>query len=93
MVAAADPRVEDARGARAVRARAPVERCVALVARDDDAVLPRIGDVLVAARGVVAYYDDRVADKKPQRMIGQHGSLTDQERIVPLIRLGAFAGG
>ncbi|SDQ15889.1 alkaline phosphatase family protein [Microbacterium sp. cf332] len=51
----------------------------------------RIGDVLVAARSGVAYYDDRSADKKPQRMIGQHGSLTDQERIVPLVRLGAFA--
>ncbi len=24
-------------------------------------------------------------------MVGQHGSLTDQERIVPLLRLGAFA--
>jgi len=57
----------------------------------DAAVEPRIGDVLVAARSTVAYYDDRLADKKPQRMIGQHGSLTDQERIVPLIRLGAFA--
>lgn len=54
-------------------------------------VAPRIGDVLVAARADVAYYDDRVADKKPQRMIGQHGSLTDAERIVPLIRLGALA--
>lgn len=54
-------------------------------------VAPRIGDVLVAARSGVAYYDDRSADKKPQRMIGQHGSLTDQERIVPLVRLGAFA--
>lgn len=60
-------------------------------AQIDDAVLPRIGDVLVAARGIVAYYDDRLDDKKPQRMIGQHGSLTDMERIVPLIRLGAFA--
>lgn len=56
----------------------------------DAEVLPRIGDVLVAARGAVAYYDDRLSDKKPQRMVGQHGSLTDQERIVPLIRLGAF---
>ncbi len=54
-------------------------------------VEPRIGDVLVAARAAVAYYDDRLADKKAQRMVGQHGSLTDQERIVPLIRLGAFA--
>ncbi len=54
-------------------------------------VAARIGDVLVAARGEIAYYDDRLADKRAQRMIGQHGSLTDQERIVPLIRLGAFA--
>lgn len=57
----------------------------------DAEVEPRIGDVLVAARSAVAYYDDRLADKKAQRMIGQHGSLTDQERIVPVIRLGAFA--
>jgi hypothetical protein len=54
-------------------------------------VLPRIGDVLVAARAAVAYYDDRLADKGPQRMVGQHGSLTDEERAVPLIPLGAFA--
>lgn len=54
-------------------------------------VASRIGDVLVAARAGIAYYDDRLTDKKAQRMIGQHGSLTDQERIVPLIRLGAFA--
>jgi len=59
-------------------------------ASPDPEVVPRIGDVLVAARSAVAYYDDREADKKPQNMIGQHGSLTDQERIVPLVRLGAF---
>lgn len=58
--------------------------------RVDAAVAPRIGDVLVAARADIAYYDDRVLDKKSQNMIGQHGSLTDQERIVPLIRLGTF---
>ncbi|MDN8548705.1 alkaline phosphatase family protein [Microbacterium sp. NM3R9] len=57
----------------------------------DTDVAPRIGDVLVAARTAVAYYDDRLSDKKAQRMVGQHGSLTDQERIVPLVRLGAFA--
>ncbi|MCR2811842.1 alkaline phosphatase family protein [Microbacterium sp. zg.Y1090] len=57
----------------------------------DSEVLPRIGDVLVAARAGVAYYDDRVADKGSQRMVGQHGSLTAEERIVPLIRLGAYA--
>jgi hypothetical protein len=54
-------------------------------------VLPRIGDVLIAPRTGIAYYDDRLADKGAQKMIGQHGSLTHEERIVPLIRLGAFA--
>ncbi len=57
----------------------------------DDAVRERIGDVVVAARAGIAYYDDRLADKAAQRMIGQHGSLTDEERTVPLLRLGAFA--
>ncbi|KEP76285.1 nucleotide pyrophosphatase [Microbacterium sp. SUBG005] len=57
----------------------------------DDEVRDRIGDVLVAARGRFAYYDDRESDKRPQRMVGQHGSLTDEERTVPLLRLGAFA--
>lgn len=54
-------------------------------------VRPRIGDVLVAARAGVAYYDDRLVDKGAQRMVGQHGSLTLEERIVPLVPLGAFA--
>lgn len=54
-------------------------------------VVERIGDVVVAARAGVVYYDDRLDDKGPQKMVGQHGSLTDEERTVPLIRLGAFA--
>lgn len=54
-------------------------------------VRERIGDVLVAARAGVAYYDDRLDDKGAQRMVGQHGSLTTEERIVPLLRVGAFA--
>lgn len=52
----------------------------------------RIGDVLVAARGLWAFYDDRLADKKSQGMIGQHGSVSAEETTVPFIRLGAFAG-
>lgn len=56
-------------------------------------VVARIGDVVVAPRAGIAYYDDRVSDKAAQRMVGQHGSFTDEERIVPLIPLGAFAGG
>ncbi|GAA3660828.1 alkaline phosphatase family protein [Microbacterium marinilacus] len=57
-----------------------------------DDVVPRIGDVLVAARGSWAFYDDRLADKRPQDMIGQHGSTTPEEVVVPLLRLGAYAG-
>jgi hypothetical protein len=57
----------------------------------DDDVRERIGDVLVAPRSGIAYYDDRLSDKASQKMIGQHGSLTPEERTVPLIRLGAFS--
>ncbi|MGK9221988.1 MULTISPECIES: alkaline phosphatase family protein [unclassified Microbacterium] len=51
----------------------------------------RIGDVLVAARGTWAFYDDRLDDKRPQDMVGQHGSTTPEEMTVPLIRLGSYA--
>lgn len=54
-------------------------------------VLPRIGDLLVAARGTWAFYDDRLTDKRAQGMIGQHGSVTPEETVVPHVRLGAFA--
>ncbi|OIH93785.1 alkaline phosphatase family protein [Curtobacterium sp. MCBA15_001] len=56
-------------------------------------VLPRIGDVLVVARGSWAFNDDRELDprKDPKRMIGQHGALTDDEVGVPLRLAGAFA--
>jgi hypothetical protein len=57
----------------------------------DDDVLPRIGDVLVAARKLVAYYDARGGDAAGRSMIGQHGSLTAEETIVPLLRSGAYA--
>ncbi len=51
-------------------------------------VLPRLGDVLVAARARVAYYLD---ERDPGRtMVGQHGSLTPEERDIPLLRFGAF---
>jgi predicted AlkP superfamily pyrophosphatase or phosphodiesterase len=55
-------------------------------------VLPRIGDVIVAARRLIAYYDSREANQAARNMIGQHGSLTDEELRVPLLRAGAFAG-
>ncbi len=51
----------------------------------DDRVLPRIGDVLVAAYGAFGLVDSRVVDPKVLRMIGQHGSLTEAEQLIPLI--------
>jgi hypothetical protein len=55
----------------------------------DPAVLPRIGDVLVAARGGVALYDSR--NERGRGMVGQHGSWEDDERLVPVARFGAAA--
>ncbi|WP_203138447.1 alkaline phosphatase family protein [Microbacterium sp. JZ31] len=57
-----------------------------------DDIRPRIGDLLVAARGTWAFYDDRLEDKRAQDMVGQHGSVTPEELMVPLLRLGAYAG-
>lgn len=56
-----------------------------------DAVRPRIADLLVAARAGIAYYDRREPDRQAERMIGQHGSMTDEETRVPLLRFGAYA--
>jgi predicted AlkP superfamily pyrophosphatase or phosphodiesterase len=49
----------------------------------------RIGDVLVAARKRIAYYDSRDPQRTGRGMIGQHGSLTAEETRVPLLRFGA----
>ena len=57
----------------------------------DDAVRPRIGDVLVAARKQVAYYTETAFAGNAGRMVGQHGSWTPAETRVPLLRFGAFA--
>lgn len=55
----------------------------------DPTVAPRIGDVLIAARERVAYYDTRTASTASRAMVGQHGSFTAEEREVPLLRFGA----
>lgn len=54
-------------------------------------VEPRIGDILVAARKAIAYYDTRSATYAGRLMIGQHGSFSDEEKTVPLLKFGAFA--
>lgn len=58
----------------------------------DGVVRGRIGDVLIAARKRVAYYDSRSAQSlRGRSMIGQHGSLSAEEARVPLLRFGAYA--
>jgi predicted AlkP superfamily pyrophosphatase or phosphodiesterase len=57
----------------------------------DQQVLPRIGDVLVAARKSIAYYDSRTSTRHAQAMVGQHGSWSPEETRIPLIRFGAYA--
>ncbi|MBA8990197.1 hypothetical protein FHW23_001443 [Curtobacterium pusillum] len=58
-----------------------------------DAVVPRIGDIVLVARGSWAFNDDRSLrdGEQPKRMIGQHGAMTDDETLVPLRLAGAFA--
>jgi hypothetical protein len=53
-------------------------------------VSPRIGDLLVAARKNIAYYDGRTATPHSLAMIGQHGSWSPAELQIPLLRFGAF---
>jgi hypothetical protein len=50
----------------------------------DPVVLPRIGDVVVACRGTSAVLS---TDGFPYetRLIGMHGSLTDDEMLIPLL--------
>ncbi len=57
----------------------------------DPVVVPRIGDLIVAGRKAVAYYDSRTATARSRAMIGQHGSLSPEETAVPLLRFGAYA--
>ncbi len=47
-------------------------------------VLPRIGDVVVAARGTTAVLDSETFPYEA-RMIGMHGSLTPDEMLIPLL--------
>lgn len=53
----------------------------------DQRVLPRIGDVLVAVHGQLALFHTGRTGEAPLKMVGQHGSLTEAERRVPLLEL------
>jgi hypothetical protein len=47
-------------------------------------VCPRIGDLVVAARGTFAVVRSMV-EPRLSRFIGQHGSLTAEEQLIPLL--------
>jgi len=51
----------------------------------DDRVRGRIGDVLIAGVESFTLVDTRTAKPQVLALIGQHGSLTEQEQLVPLL--------
>lgn len=51
----------------------------------------RMGDVFVAARKLVAFYDARDTAHTGRSMVGQHGAMSDEELRIPSLRWGAFA--
>jgi hypothetical protein len=48
-------------------------------------VLPRIGDVVAAARGAVSVHDSRCQRPELMRLVGMHGARTPEETRVPLL--------
>ena len=48
----------------------------------------RMGDVFIAARARIAYYDGRATQHSGRKMIGQHGSFSSEETAIPLVRFG-----
>lgn len=57
------------------------------------AVRERLGDVVVALRDSTALFDTGRIGTGPLDMVGQHGSLTREERAVPLVLLSAGSLG
>jgi hypothetical protein len=53
----------------------------------DEDVSRRLGDILVCAREDVVFYDGRDANTAPQKMIGQHGAVSEIEVAIPFIEL------
>jgi predicted AlkP superfamily pyrophosphatase or phosphodiesterase len=48
-----------------------------------DAAASRLGDVVLAAKGTIAFHDAN--DTGPYVLVGRHGSLTADEMLVPLL--------
>ena len=56
-----------------------------LMAPVADRNLGRIGDLVLAARGGCGIADSRWMSENQRRLIGAHGSLSDDERDIPLV--------
>ncbi|WP_035748962.1 alkaline phosphatase family protein [Arthrobacter sp. 35W] len=56
-------------------------------------VAGRIGDVLIAAREPIAFYDTRRVNPSALEVVGQHGSITRAEREVPLLQIPVSGAG
>lgn len=50
-----------------------------------DRVLPRLGEVIVAMHAPAGVFDSRVMTPRVSGLVGQHGSLTSAEQLVPFI--------
>lgn len=50
-----------------------------------DTVAQRAGDLMILATSNTVFYDGAALNKAPQKMIGQHGALSDAEMHIPLI--------
>ena len=55
--------------------------------------VPRIGHAVVFASDSWVFYDEATASVASYRMVGQHGSWSHRETVVPCVPLGAFLGG
>lgn len=56
----------------------------------DPGVVERIGDIVILCVGSLAIYHTPTASKMSAAMVGQHGSITQREREIPVIPLGAW---
>jgi hypothetical protein len=54
-------------------------------------VVPRLGDVVVLALDNIALYREASSSPTSLAMLGQHGSITQVEREIPIIPLAAWA--
>ena len=55
-----------------------------------DKVAPRIGDILILAHKKKALYRTDLGSIQSKKMVGHHGSISSEEREIPIIPIGAW---